>query len=128
MSGSKNKEPLNSDKAKEETTDLASKIRLAKKDSFGKAAANTMRQREMVGMGKAFRMVSEFVAAVIVATALGFVIDAIFGTRPFFLIVLLLLGFGAGMLNVVRAASEMNANTPKPDPDKLVPMNDDDDD
>jgi len=110
-----------------ETGKLAKKIQNAKKDRLGKAAAVAMRQREMTGSGKAFRMVSEFVSAVIVATALGFAIDAIFGTRPIFMIVFLLMGFAAGMLNVVRAAKEMNANAPKPDPDKLVPIDDDDD-
>jgi ATP synthase protein I len=110
-----------------ETGKLAKKIQSAKKDRLGKAAAVAMRQREMTGSGKAFRMVSEFVSAVIVATALGFAIDAIFGTRPIFMIVFLLMGFAAGMLNIVRAAKEMNANAPKPDPDKLVPIDDDDD-
>ena len=44
------------------------------------------------------------------------------------MIVLLLLGFAAGVLNVTRAAAEMNAAAPKPDPDKLVPVDADDDD
>ncbi len=110
-----------------ETGKLASKIQRAKKDRLGKAAAIAMRQREMTGSGKAFRLVSEFVSAVIVGSALGFAIDTIFGTRPIFMIVLFLMGFAAGMLNVVRAAKEMNANAPKPDPDKLVPIDDDDD-
>jgi len=109
-----------------ETGKLASKIQRAKKDRLGKAAAIAMRQREMTGSGKAFRLVSEFVSAVIVGSALGFAIDVIFDTRPIFMIVLFLMGFAAGMLNVVRAAKEMNANAPKPDPDKLVPIDDDD--
>ena len=87
-----------------------------------------MRQNELTGAGRAFRMASEFVAAVIVATALGMALDAIFGTRPILMIVLLLLGFAAGVVNVTRAAAEMNANAPKPDPDKLVPVDQDDDD
>lgn len=81
----------------------------------------------MTGAGKAFRLASEFVAAVIVGAALGLAVDAIFGTGPIFMIVLLLLGFAAGTLNVVRAAAEMNANAPQPNPDDLVPVDDDDD-
>ncbi len=113
-----------------ETGALASRIRRAKKQRPALAAASAMRQNELTGAGRAFRMASEFVAAVIVATALGMALDAIFGTRPIFMIVLLLLGFAAGVLNVTRAAAEMNANAPKPDPDKLVPPDelDDDDD
>jgi len=87
-----------------------------------------MRQNELTGAGRAFRMASEFVAAIIVATALGLALDAIFGTQPIFMIVLMMLGFAAGVLNITRAAAEMNAAAPKPDPDKLVPIDDDDDD
>jgi ATP synthase protein I len=126
VSGSK--KTKNSDTDRSETGELASKIQRAKSDRLGKSAATAMRQREMTGNGRAFRMVSEFVSAIIVGTALGFAIDAIFGTRPIFLIVLLLMGFAAGVLNVVRAAKEINAATPEPDPDKLVPVDDDDDD
>jgi ATP synthase protein I len=115
-----------------ETGALASRIRRAKGigpgKGLGKAAANAMRQNELTGAGRAFRMASEFVAAVIVAAALGMALDAVFGTRPIFMIVLLLLGFAAGVLNVTRAAAEMNAAAPKPDPDKLVPVDADDDD
>ena len=82
----------------------------------------------MTGAGRAFRLASEFVAAVIVGVALGLALDAVFGTRPILMIVLLLLGFAAGVLNVVRAAAEMNALAPQPNPDDLVPVDDDDDD
>jgi len=109
-------------------TGLAARIRKARTVSPGKAAIFAMQQRELSGAGRAFRMASEFVAAIIVATALGLALDAVLGTRPIFMIVLLLLGFGAGVLNVTRAAAEMNAAAPKPDPDKLVPVDDDDDD
>jgi len=111
-----------------ETGELGEKIRQARSERPGIAAASAMRQNEMAGAGRALRMASEFVAAIIVATALGYALDAIFGTQPIFMIVLMLLGFAAGVLNVSRAAAEMNAAAPKPDPDKLVPVDDDDDD
>lgn len=111
-----------------ETGALASRIQRAKSERPGKMAANAMRQNELTGAGRAFRMASEFVAAVIVATALGMAIDAIFNTTPIFMIVMMMMGFAAGVLNVTRAAAEMNAAAPKPDPDKLVPVDDDDDD
>lgn len=111
-----------------ETGSLASRIAKARTERPGVRAANAVRQNEMAGMGRALRMVSEFAAAIIVGAALGFALDALFGTRPIFMIVMLLLGFAAGVLNVVRAAAELNAATPLPDPDKLVPVDDDDDD
>lgn len=110
-----------------ETGSLADQIRKAREGRLAGQAVQNLRQNEMTGAGKAFRLASEFVAAVIVGAALGLAVDAIFGTGPIFMIVLLLLGFAAGTLNVVRAAAEMNANAPQPNPDDLVPVDDDDD-
>ena len=128
MADSRDTKRSNFDSEKSKITGLASRIQKARAMSPGKAAAFALRERELTGAGRAFRMASEFVAAVIVATALGLALDAIFGTRPIFMIVLMMLGFAAGVLNITRAAAEMNAAAPKPDPDKLVPVDDDDDD
>jgi ATP synthase protein I len=56
------------------------------------------------GLGKAMRLSTEFVAGVIAGALLGWVVDRLLGTSPWGLIVLLLLGFGAGVVNVMRAA------------------------
>jgi ATP synthase protein I len=56
------------------------------------------------GIGRAFRMSSEFVAGVLVGGGLGWVFDRLLGTSPWGLIVFLMLGFVAGIMNVVRAA------------------------
>lgn len=111
-----------------ETGDLAAQISKVRKSREAGQAIQALRQNEMTGAGRAFRLASEFVAAVIVGVALGLALDALFGTRPILMIVLLLLGFAAGVLNVVRAATEMNATAPQPNPDDLVPVDDDDDD
>lgn len=76
-------------------------------------------------VARGFRLASEFVAAIIVGAALGYGVDYLFGTAPWGLIILLLLGFAAGVLNVIRATAEMNAAAPAP-PD--VPSVTDDDD
>ena len=128
MADSKTTERLHSDATRAETGALEKKIQQARTVRPGAAAAHAIRQNELTGAGRAFRMASEFVAAVIVATALGLALDAVFNTRPIFMIVLMMMGFGAGVLNVTRAAAEMNAAAPKLDPDKLVPVDDDDDD
>ena len=59
------------------------------------------------GYAQAFRLGSEFVAGVLVGAALGWGFDRVAGTSPWGLIGLLLLGFCAGVLNVVRAANRM---------------------
>jgi ATP synthase protein I len=53
-------------------------------------------------MGLAFRVLSEFVAAVIVGAFIGWWIDRVAGTTPAFLVTLLLMGAAAGFWNVYR--------------------------
>ena len=60
-------------------------------------------------LGIAFRFSTEMVAALIVGGGMGYGIDWLFGTRPIFLIVFFILGAAAGILNVIRAAREINA-------------------
>jgi len=54
---------------------------------------------------KGYRLASEFVAGVLVGGLLGYGLDWLLGTLPLFLIVLLLFGFAAGILNMSRAAN-----------------------
>jgi ATP synthase protein I len=55
-------------------------------------------------LGQAFRLSAEFVSGVIAGGIVGWIVDRLAGTSPWGLIVCLLLGFGAGMLNLMRAA------------------------
>ena len=56
------------------------------------------------GYAKGFRLSSELVAGVIVGAGLGWLVDRWFGISPWGLIVFVLLGFAAGVLNVMRSA------------------------
>jgi len=65
-------------------------------------------------LGIAGRFATELVAALVVGGGLGWGVDWLFGrfglhTRPVFLIVFFVLGAAAGIRNVMRAASEINA-------------------
>lgn len=55
-------------------------------------------------IGQAFRLSAEFVSGVIAGGAVGWVVDTLSGWSPWGLVVFLLLGFCAGMLNLLRAA------------------------
>ena len=119
------KRPDDADGPGSATSDLAARIARAQSHRPAQAAAEQVRQGEMSGMGRGFRLASEFVAAVIVGAGLGFGIDRFFGTQPWGMIILLLLGFAAGVLNVSRATRELNAGTAMPP--GTPPMADDDD-
>lgn len=55
-------------------------------------------------MAIGLRLSSELVAGVVVGAAIGWGFDRLLSTSPFGLIVFLLLGFTAGVVNVVRSA------------------------
>ena len=59
-------------------------------------------------MGRAFRVASELVAALLVGGLLGLGIDRLAKTTPLFLLIGLGFGFAAGILNVSRALKEIN--------------------
>jgi len=59
---------------------------------------------------KAFQLSTEFVAAIFVGTLLGYLLDRFLGTTPWGMIVFLLLGFVAGVLNVMRSAGVIAEN------------------
>ncbi|HWM49541.1 MAG TPA: AtpZ/AtpI family protein [Xanthobacteraceae bacterium] len=58
-------------------------------------------------MARGLRLSSELVAGVLVGGAIGWALDYWLGISPFGLIVFLLLGFAAGVLNVMRSAGVM---------------------
>ena len=58
-------------------------------------------------MGSAFKLGTELVAAVVVGTIIGFILDTWFDTKPWLIIVFFFLGAAAGMLNVIRTANKM---------------------
>jgi ATP synthase protein I len=55
-------------------------------------------------MARGFRLSSELIAGVVVGAMIGWGFDRLLSTSPFGLIVFFLLGFVAGVVNVVRSA------------------------
>ena len=47
------------------------------------------------------------VAAVVVGTIIGFILDNWFGTKPWLILIFFFVGVIAGILNVVRTAKQM---------------------
>ena len=58
-------------------------------------------------IGQAFKLSTELVAAVLVGTIIGFILDNWFDTKPWLIIIFFFLGAIAGLLNVIRTANRM---------------------
>ena len=77
---------------------------LASRRPDKQSEAEDARSRGATGYGQAMKLSSEFIAGIVVGAGLGWIIDRVAGTSPWGLIIFLLLGFGAGVLNVLRSA------------------------
>lgn len=60
-------------------------------------------------MGEAFKIAAELMVGVVVGGGIGWALDRHLGTAPWLLVLFLLLGFAAGMSNVIKAARRMQA-------------------
>ncbi|HEY7385351.1 MAG TPA: AtpZ/AtpI family protein [Beijerinckiaceae bacterium] len=82
-----------------------------KRDSAPDRVADDRSPSGNAGLGNAFRMSAEFVAGVIAGGGLGWLFDRWLGTSPWGLIVFLMLGFAAGVYNVMRASGFMTRSS-----------------
>jgi ATP synthase protein I len=65
-------------------------------------------------LARGYRLLAEFVAGILVGAGIGWLMDRWLGTSPWGMIVFLLLGFAAGVLNMMRAAGVVPPNTLEP--------------
>jgi len=68
---------------------------------------NISKQSSSSNLGVAFKMSTEMVAAVVVGTIIGFILDNWFGTKPWLILIFFFVGVAAGILNVIRSAKNM---------------------
>ena len=85
--------------------DFKARLKIAK-DQFLKNEGKENNSKGLF-MGSAFRLGTELVAAAVVGTIIGFILDSWFGTKPWFIILFFIIGVIAGMLNVIRVAKRM---------------------
>jgi len=85
--------------------ELVRKGVLVKDDKVSKVEGATK-----TNMGYAIKLSGEFLAGVIVGAALGLGFDQITGLTPWGLVVFLLLGFAAGVLNILREIGTVPSN------------------
>ena len=58
-------------------------------------------------IGQALKLSTELVAAVLVGTIIGFILDNWFDTKPWLIIIFFFVGVVAGILNVIRSAKKL---------------------
>ena len=91
--------------------DLSTRLEIAKKNINKDALIN--KSRNAASLGKALKISTEFVAAVVVGSTIGFLLDNWFDTKPLLTIFLFFIGVAAGILNVFKSAKKMNKNLKK---------------
>ena len=71
--------------------------------------SNSTNESSSSKLGIAFKMSTEMVAAVVVGTIIGFILDNWFGTKPWLILIFFFVGVIAGILNVIRSAKRMQS-------------------
>ena len=88
--------------------EIGTRLEIAKKN-----IKKTERNKEgsnAASLGKALKISTELVAAVVVGSIIGFLLDGWFDTKPLLTICFFIMGVAAGMLNVFRSAKKMHSN------------------
>ena len=86
--------------------DLKTRLRIAK-SKLQNQNSEKNNKKKGVFLGNAFKLGTELVAAVVVGTIIGFILDNWFDTKPLLIIIFFLFGAIAGIINVFRAAKRM---------------------
>jgi ATP synthase protein I len=113
---------------KKRASDLGARLEKVKAETRAKQPDPGNRARG-AAMGQAMKIAIELVVGIAVGGFIGKVLDSQFGSAPWLLIVFLMLGFAAGLLNIVRTARRLQAEAePLQRNAKAVPEDDDEDD
>ena len=86
-------------------SDLQQRIAAAREREDAAKRPDPQKRATATGYGIAIRLAMEMVAALAVSVFLGLWIDGELGTAPLFLMILLVMGMGAGFINAYKAVS-----------------------
>ena len=85
--------------------EISTRLEIAKKNI--KKTQKENKSTNAVSLGKALKISTELVAAVVVGSTIGFLLDNWFDTKPLLTISFFIMGVVAGILNVFRSAKKM---------------------
>ena len=86
--------------------EISTRLKIAKKNVREVKEKN--RDSNTTSLGKALKISTELVAAVVVGSTIGFLLDNWFGTKPLLIICFFFMGVAAGILNVIKSAKKMH--------------------
>ena len=87
---------------------LKIRLKIAKDKVNKKTLNNNNNQPSSLGM--ALKLSTEMVAAVLVGTIIGYILDSWFDSKPWLIIIFFFVGAVAGITNVIRSAKLMQKN------------------
>ena len=91
--------------------EITTRLEIAKKKIKKEATEN--KGANVASLGNALKIGTELIAAVLVGSILGYILDNWFDTKPFIMISFFFIGVAAGILNVIRSAKKMHKNAEK---------------
>lgn len=80
---------------------------LVKKGALKKQNSKDGQSENSAQVAQAMKISSEFIAGIVVGALIGWSIDQVAATSPWGLIIFLMLGFAAGVLNVLRVTGKV---------------------
>lgn len=92
---------------KDRTQKLGEEIKDTEAKILRDAEEKEDRANRMRGMSLGIRLSSEMVASILVGTLIGYGLDYVFVTKPWFFMLFMIVGFIAGILNVMRGFREL---------------------
>ena len=90
---------------------ISARLEIAKKKIEKKSTKNN--GSNAASLGKALKISTELVAAVVVGSTIGFLLDNWFDTKPLLTICFFFMGMVAGIMNVFKSAKKMQKNMKK---------------
>ena len=88
--------------------EISTRLEIAKKKI--KKNERKSASRNAASLGKALKISTELVAAVVVGTTMGYILDTWFDTKPLLIICFFIIGVVAGIMNVIKTAKRMEKN------------------
>jgi ATP synthase protein I len=87
---------------------LSTRLKIAKEKANRNSSTNG--KKNTLSLGVALKLSTEMVAAVLVGSIIGFILDNWFDSKPWLTVIFFFVGAVAGISNVVRSAKLMQEN------------------